>query len=170
MGGKAPVWQFQPERKVFTVADLLGKKEGDNPHFWYSPDYVTQVINQVEADLKKLDPSKSAYFDAQRATLNTAMEHYWAGSPRSRRGSRARRCPPQSRSSSTSSKQARVLVYNEQTSTAVTTNIRKLAASADIPVVGVTETVQPPDASFEQWFEGGLDQLQNALNAKALAG
>ncbi|HVM66753.1 MAG TPA: zinc ABC transporter substrate-binding protein, partial [Acidimicrobiales bacterium] len=69
-----------------------------------------------------------------------------------------------------SSKQARVLVYNEQTSTAVTTNIKKLAANADIPVVGVTETVQPPDASFEQWFEGELDQLQNALNAKALAG
>jgi hypothetical protein len=27
-------------RKVFTVADLLNKKAGDNPHFWYNPDWV----------------------------------------------------------------------------------------------------------------------------------
>src|SRR5690242_9025587 len=26
-----------PNRKVLNVATLLGKKEGDNPHFWYSP-------------------------------------------------------------------------------------------------------------------------------------
>jgi zinc/manganese transport system substrate-binding protein len=68
------------------------------------------------------------------------------------------------------SKQAKVLVYNEQTSTAVTANIKKLAANAEIPTIGVTETVQPPDATFEQWFEGELEQLQNALNAQALTG
>ena len=27
-----------PNRKVLNVATLLGKKEGDNPHFWYNPD------------------------------------------------------------------------------------------------------------------------------------
>ena len=26
-----------PNRKVLNVATLLGKKEGDNPHFWYDP-------------------------------------------------------------------------------------------------------------------------------------
>src|SRR5438309_2062793 len=30
-------------RQVLNIGDLLGKKEGDNPHFWYSPDYVNQV-------------------------------------------------------------------------------------------------------------------------------
>src|SRR5579864_3501666 len=64
------------KRKVFTVSDLLGKKEGDNPHFWYGPGYVIQVINQVEADLKGLDPADTAYFDAQRAALDTAMAPY----------------------------------------------------------------------------------------------
>jgi zinc/manganese transport system substrate-binding protein len=48
------------KRKVFNVADLLGKKEGDNPHFWYSPDYVSKVVDQVEADLKGLDSADSA--------------------------------------------------------------------------------------------------------------
>jgi hypothetical protein len=37
-----------------------------------------------------------------------------------------------------------------------------------IPVVGVTETIQPPDASFQQWQLGELNDLQNALNAAGL--
>jgi len=65
-------------------------------------------------------------------------------------------------------KEFKVLVYNEQTVTEVTTNLKKQAADQDIPIVGVTETIQPPDATFEQWFEGQLEQLQNALNANAL--
>src|SRR3984893_17475983 len=45
------------KRKVLTIAGLLGKKEGDNPHFWYGPDYVSKVTDQIEADLKGLDPA-----------------------------------------------------------------------------------------------------------------
>ena len=27
-----------PQRKVLNVGNLVGKKEGDNPHLWYNPD------------------------------------------------------------------------------------------------------------------------------------
>jgi zinc/manganese transport system substrate-binding protein len=194
-------------RKVFTVANLLGKKEGDNPHFWYSPTYVTVVIDQMETDLKALDPADAAYFDTQRAALDTAMAPYrsrlaeikakYAGTPVSATESIfvylgdylglnvisppefmkavAEGNDPSPSSvalfqTQITSKRAKVLVYNEQTATAVTTNIKKLAANANIPIIGVTETIQPPDATFEQWFEAELEQLQNALNANALAG
>jgi zinc/manganese transport system substrate-binding protein len=66
-----------------------------------------------------------------------------------------------------SDRQARVLVYNKQTATALTTSIRELAARNHIPVVGVTETIQPPGASFEQWFSRELAALQQALNQGA---
>ncbi len=62
----------------------------------------------------------------------------------------------------------RVLVYNQQTVTPLTENIKKLAADQGIPVIGVTETIQPPDASFEDWMNAELIELQNALNAKTL--
>jgi zinc/manganese transport system substrate-binding protein len=195
------------KRKTFTVADLLGKKEGDNPHFWYSPDYVTRVINQVEADLKSLAPADAAYFDAQRSALDTAMVPYrnrlteikakYGGipvastesifvylgnylglnviSPPEFMQAVAEGNDPPAPSvvafqTQITSKQAKVVVYNQQTSTAVTANIKKLAANAEIPTIGVTETIQPSDATFEQWFEGELEQLQNALNAQALTG
>jgi ABC-type Zn uptake system ZnuABC Zn-binding protein ZnuA len=65
-------------RKTFVVADLLGKKDGDNPHFWYSPAYVEQVIQQISADYKAIDPGDAAYFDAQNAQYETALAPYHA--------------------------------------------------------------------------------------------
>lgn len=61
-------------------------------------------------------------------------------------------------------RQAAVLVYNMQTATALTTAVRGLAASHHIPVVGVTETIQPPGLSFERWFGGEVTALARALN------
>lgn len=62
----------------------------------------------------------------------------------------------------------RVLVYNEQTVTPLTQNIKAEAAQYQIPVVGVTETIQPPNATFQAWMQGELYSLTNALNAQAL--
>jgi zinc/manganese transport system substrate-binding protein len=62
----------------------------------------------------------------------------------------------------------KVLVYNEQTVTPLTENMKALAAQENIPVIGVTETIQPPDATFEEWMNAQIIDLQNALNAQAL--
>jgi len=56
-----------------------------------------------------------------------------------------------------------VLVYNRQTSTDLTSNIRNQAGKAGVPTVGVTETIQPVGATFEQWFTNELVQLRSAL-------
>jgi zinc/manganese transport system substrate-binding protein len=61
-----------------------------------------------------------------------------------------------------------VLVYNEQTVTPLTQYIKSLAAQHEVPTIGVTETIQPPDATFQAWMGGELFDLQNALNAQAL--
>jgi zinc/manganese transport system substrate-binding protein len=66
-----------------------------------------------------------------------------------------------------SAHRADVLVYNEQTATALTTSIRELAAGHHIPVVGVTETIQPPGTSFQRWFAAELAALSRALNRGA---
>jgi zinc/manganese transport system substrate-binding protein len=66
-----------------------------------------------------------------------------------------------------SARQAGVLVYNKQTATALTTSIRELASRNHIPVVGVTETIQPPGTSFELWFGRELTALQQALDGRA---
>ena len=58
-------------RTVLTVGDLLGLKEGDNPHQWYSPVSVQKVIEQITADYKQADPGHASYFDAQQHRFET---------------------------------------------------------------------------------------------------
>jgi zinc/manganese transport system substrate-binding protein len=53
------------KRTVLTVGDLLGRKDGDNPHRWYSPDDVQKVIHQITADYQRIDPADAAYFGRQ---------------------------------------------------------------------------------------------------------
>ncbi|HEV3245525.1 MAG TPA: zinc ABC transporter substrate-binding protein [Candidatus Paceibacterota bacterium] len=62
----------------------------------------------------------------------------------------------------------KILVYNEQTVTPLTQEMKALAAQEGIPVIGVTETIQPPDATFQEWMNAELIDLQNALNANQL--
>ncbi len=192
-------------RKVFTVADLLGKHEGDNPHFWYNPTYVEQVSDQITKDYQALDPADTAYFTQQRAAFETALSSYhkrineiktkFAGqkvgatenifvylanalglnliTPPEFMGAVAEGNDPPASSVVTFEQQVRqkqitVLVYNVQTVTDVTNTIKQLAVQQNIPIVGVSETIQPPDASFQDWQTAQLLVLQNALNANAL--
>jgi zinc/manganese transport system substrate-binding protein len=59
--------------------------------------------------------------------------------------------------------QPAVLVFNEQTVTPLTTSMKNLASQANIPIVGITETLQPKGASFEDWMDAEITSLQQAL-------
>jgi zinc/manganese transport system substrate-binding protein len=60
-----------PARSVLNVGDLVGVKEGGNPHRWYSPDDVHRVIEQIAADYQRIDPADAGYFDQQKQTYET---------------------------------------------------------------------------------------------------
>ncbi|HEX3608482.1 MAG TPA: zinc ABC transporter substrate-binding protein [Solirubrobacterales bacterium] len=61
----------EPERVELVVGDLLGLKDGDNPHQWYSPSSVRRVVGAIAAGYKRADPGHDAYFDRCRAALET---------------------------------------------------------------------------------------------------
>jgi len=197
----------QPEtgRKVFTVATLLGKKDGDNPHFWYNPAYVFEVMSHITTDYEALDPVATSYFSAQYTAVQQAfaayrerlayIQQHFAGTPVAATESIfqymaqylkldlvtpypfmeavAEGNDPPASSEATfvnqiQAKAFKVLVYNVQTVTPLTTTIKEQAAQQNIPVIGVSETIQPPIDTFEEWMDGQLDSLINALNANAL--
>ena len=62
----------------------------------------------------------------------------------------------------------RVLVYNEQTITPLTQSLIALAAKNEIPSIRISETIQPPNYTFQAWMQGEVGELQDALNAAAL--
>ena len=195
-----------PGRKVLNLAQLLGKKPGDNPHFWYGPDFVTKVADRITSEYTALDAAETAYFERQRDSFTAALEPYtrrlseikqkFAGvpigstesifvymadylglkvlSPADFMQAVSEGNDPPAASvvvfhDQIARKAIRVLVYNVQTSTAVTTNLKDEASRQSIPVVGVYETVPPGAVSFQQWQAGQLVELENALETQAAA-
>ena len=66
-----------PGRRQLVIADLVGRREGDNPHFWYSPKYVGQVVDRITSDLKQVDGADATYFDEQnRAYRASSLRDY----------------------------------------------------------------------------------------------
>ena len=196
-------------RTVLNVADLLGKVEGDNPHFWYSPSYVNTTVHQMYLDLVSIDPPGSSYYSNQYASLNSSLAEYNGRineiaanfadvrvastesifeylaaaahlnliSPPAFMSAVAEGNDPspgcialfQSQLlNPNSAGNATVLVYNAQTVTPLTEQIKAEAAQNKIPTVAVTETVQPSDVKFQVWMNAELITLQNALNANAI--
>jgi zinc/manganese transport system substrate-binding protein len=58
-------------RTVLDVGSVLGLKQGDNPHQWYSPAHVRAVIDRIVADYDRAQPADAAYFARQRQTFET---------------------------------------------------------------------------------------------------
>ena len=58
-------------RIVLAVGDFIGKKEGDNPHMWYSPTYVERVVDRIASDLTAIDSGDASYFEQQKAAYKT---------------------------------------------------------------------------------------------------
>jgi len=61
-----------------------------------------------------------------------------------------------------------MLVYNEQTLTPITNQMKVVAADNNVAIVGVTETIQPSTLTFQAWMGAEYVALQNGLNSKAL--
>jgi zinc/manganese transport system substrate-binding protein len=58
----------------------------------------------------------------------------------------------------------RALIYNNQTSDDLTTRLLNLAKTANVPVVGVSET-EPAGKNYQEWMLGQLNELEKALAA-----
>ena len=179
-------------RRVLNVADLVGKRAGDNPHFWYSPAYVDRVVARLGADLGV--PERAAtygrvalreYHDAiaaiaskHRGTSVGATESIFAYladatglaliTPPAYLNAVSTGTDPSAADKATvqrqiATRQIRVLVFNAQNSTPEVQGIVERARANGIPVVRITETMTPASATFEAWQTAQLDELLHAL-------
>ena len=54
----------QARRATIVVADLVGKKPGDNPHLWYDPATMPVAARAIATELGRADPANKAEYDA----------------------------------------------------------------------------------------------------------
>lgn len=58
-------------RTVLNVGKLVDVPVGGNPHRWYDPTNVHQVIAQITADYRRIDPKDASYFERQEHNFET---------------------------------------------------------------------------------------------------
>jgi len=189
------------DRAVLNVGVLVGVKSGGNPHRWYSPPDVQRVVDRITADYRRLSPKDGAYFDQQKATLNsTGLARYNAliaeieakhrgakvGASESvfsplaealdldlitpppfltaiSEGGEPTAADKATCDNQIKTHQLEVYVFNRQNSTPDVQAQVNLAKSVGIPVVAITETLEPARTSFQEWQAGQLQALASAL-------
>ncbi|HEY3084682.1 MAG TPA: metal ABC transporter permease [Candidatus Dormibacteraeota bacterium] len=183
-------------RKVLNVGDLAGKKEGDNPHLWYSPSIVEKVIDRIGKDLDAIDSARQLWdvgFKDYRNTIDTIKRTY-AGTrvggtesvfvylveatgldlitPRGYLNAVSEGNDPSAADKSTMLNQIerkliKVLLFNSQNSTPEIQGLVNKARAKGIPIVQMTETPVPTDATFQAWQTAQLQALLQALSRTA---
>jgi zinc/manganese transport system substrate-binding protein len=62
------------DRKVIVVADLIGKKTGDNPHVWYDPTAVMALAKSLSEALAEADPDRKDAYEQRRASFEDSVK------------------------------------------------------------------------------------------------
>ncbi len=62
-----------PHRKTIVVADLIGKKAGDNPHLWYDLRAIEAFASTLTDDLSTLDPTHKAEYQSKLAAFRQSL-------------------------------------------------------------------------------------------------
>lgn len=62
------------DRTVIVVADLIGKKTGDNPHIWYDPNAMLSFAKVLADDLSAADPAHRSDYQDRLARFQQSMQ------------------------------------------------------------------------------------------------
>lgn len=186
------------QRRVIVIADLVGKRSGDNPHIWYNPDTMPRVARALAAAFAAADPDHRSDYQQRLAAFAHSMQpvadkvvslrrrvagmavtatepvfgDMFAALGMVVRNERFQLAVLNDTEPSASDiatflddlrgRKVRLLVYNHQAAGALARHMVEAARSADVPVVGVTET-EPPGTTYQDWVLSELDAVDRAL-------
>ncbi len=187
-----------PSRAVVSLATLLHKQTGANPHLWYDPATIPALAKTLASLFAKLDPDHQADYARRLAMFQQSLEPLaariaelrarYSGTPVTATepvfGYMAAALGLDMRNlnfqlavmndtepgpaaiaaieKDLRSRAVKVLLYNSQTSEALTRRMQNIAAQSGVPVVGVSET-EPPGKDYQEWMLSQLGALDRAL-------
>lgn len=177
-------------RTVIQVASLIGAKPGDNPHIWYDPKTMPALADKLAEVIGK--PEAAAKFDAEMAPMLetikelkprtrgvkvTATEPVFGDMARAlglemlnpgyqlavMNDTEPSFQQTADFEESLKSGTAKILFFNSQVTDPSTERMKKIAQSAGVPVVGVTETQPPGERSYVDWMTSQLKAVSKVL-------
>jgi zinc/manganese transport system substrate-binding protein len=185
-------------RTTIKVADLVGRKPGDNPHLWYDPATMPAFAKALSAALAAADPAHRADYDQRlqavleslkpidakvaqlrkkhsgtKVTATEPVFGYMAAAlglvMRNERFQLAVMNDTEPSASDVATfetdlrkHRVKLLIYNSQATDESAKRLLDIARQSKVPVIGVTET-EPPGKTYQDWMQGQLDALDDAL-------
>lgn len=182
--------QGKAGRVVIRVSDLIGAKDGDNPHIWYDPKTMPALVAKL-ADLLKKPEAVAKFSHSMKPLLDkiaklhpkaagvkvTATEPVF-GYMATALGFDMLNYPFQlavmndtepsfkqmaAFEKSLTTKTAKILFYNSQVTNPTTKRMQELAKSNGVSVVGVTETEPEGVKNYVQWMLSELIAVESVL-------
>lgn len=177
-------------RIVVNVGKLVGVPAGGNPHMWYSPADVRRVIGVLTADYRSLRVTAPRIdlraYVAQIASIRSryagvkvgASESIFAPlaqalgldlvTPASFMKAISEGTDPTAQDLTTigdqiAKREIKVWIFNSQNATPDVQRLTSAARAKRIPVVTITETLSPENATFQSWQVAQLKRLAGAL-------
>ncbi len=177
-------------RIVVNVGKLVGVPAGGNPHMWYSPADVRRVIGVLTADYRSLRVTAPRIdlraYVAQIASIRSryagvkvgASESIFAPlaqalgldlvTPASFMMAISEGTDPTAQDLTTigdqiAKREIKVWIFNSQNATPDVQRLTSAARAKRIPVVTITETLSPENATFQSWQVAQLKRLAGAL-------
>jgi len=177
-------------RILINVSDLIGAKDGDNPHIWYNPKTMPALAEKLGSVLKNQKAaddfvaSLKPLFDRIELLKNkTAGMKVTATEPVFGYMATAlgldmlnydyqlavmNDTDPSFQQTadfenSLKNKTARILFYNSQVTDPSTEQMQAIAKANGIPVIGVTETQPPDQKTYLSWMLEELAEIETSL-------
>lgn len=175
-------------RLEVNAGNVVGVSPGQDPYLWYDPAYVMSAAQQIEQDFAQLRPSESAYFEQQLQAFDqssSATDVAMAGIIKQQfAGKSIGTCPGMAESVATglglkpqpatsaqiTAKKVKVLLCGAHAAgaaDAASGALLRAASAAKIPVVELSDSLQPSDTTFQAWLTAQLNQIDQAMTARS---
>ena len=165
------------------VGDEVGVAPGGDPYLWFNTSYVRTAARQIEADYIKLRPDQTTYFQQQEESFEQGAlttDQNLAGTISTKYGgTQVGACTPLGSALATqlglksddpvtaaqiTGREVKLLLCDAQKPGPVSQALLTAAEKAGIPVVMLSETLEPTGATYQQWMSGQLQEIEQALS------
>jgi zinc/manganese transport system substrate-binding protein len=165
-------------RRVIVVAELIGKKTGDNPHIWYDPATMLALAKAFSHALIAEDPAHETEYEHRLVRFRASIKPIQAKIDELHRrcaGMQVTATEPvfgyiepsasgvAAFENDLKTHQVKLLIYNSQASYPIAARMQKIAGESGVPVVGAAET-EPPGKDYQGWMMSELDAIDRALS------
>ena len=182
--------QGKSGRIVIKVSDLIGAKDGDNPHIWYDPKTMPALVKKLSVILNKpgavvkfddsMEPllAKITQLRSKTAGVKVTATEPVFGYMASALGFEMLNYDYQvavmndtepsfketaAFEGSLKTRTARILFYNSQVTDPSTKRMQSIARENGVPVVGVTETEPDNPKGYVPWMLSQLGIIESVL-------